>query len=171
MPRIVAIALLLTVGASWAEAASDELHLARYSTTSITPDPSALNPLAAIATVRFPRDHVRTVGDAVDYLLLRTGYRLESVDSAARELFPLPLPEAHRELGPFRALTILELLVGEAYKVDASPVHRTLAIGLRLHDGPSHLSGPRQEPASSQSGAATFDDAVSIPVVTSEPRQ
>lgn len=171
MHRIVAIALLLMVGASWAESSSDEVRLARYTTTSITPEPSALNPLAAVATVRFPRDHVRTVGDAVDYLLLRTGYRLESVDSAARDLFPLPLPEAHRELGPYRALTILELLVGEAYKVDASQVHRTLAIGLRPIDRPSPLTGPRHEPAVAQSGAATVDEGVNSPVVTSEPPQ
>lgn len=169
MHRIVAIALLLTVGSSWAAASSDEVRLARYTTTSITLEPSELNPLAPIATVRFPRDHVRTVGDAVDYLLLRTGYRLESVDSAARDLFSLPLPEAHRELGPYRALTILELLVGEAYKVAASPVHRTLAIQLRPVDRPSPPSDPRREPASVQSGATSFDEAVSVPVVTSEP--
>lgn len=171
MHRIVAIALLLTVGSSWAASPSDEVRLARYTTTSITPEPAALNPLTAIATVRFPRGHVRTVGDAVDYVLLRTGYRLESVDTAARDLFPLPLPEAHRELGPYRALTIVELLVGEAYQVDASPVHRTLVIGLRPVGRPSPSSDPRHEPASAQSGAARFDGGVSIPVATSEPAQ
>ncbi|NMG76844.1 hypothetical protein [Aromatoleum diolicum] len=171
MHRIVAIALLLTVGSSWAAASSDEVRLARYTTTSITLEASELNPLAAIAIVRFPRDHVRTVGDAVDYLLLRTGYRLESVDSAARKIFSLPLPEAHRELGPYRALTILELLVGEAYKVDASPVHRTLAIRLHPFDRPAPLSDPRSEPASAESGAATFDGGANLPVVTSEPPQ
>lgn len=147
MHRMVALALLLAFHSAGADSAADEQRLARYTTTSVTPDPEAANPLAVVATVRFPRERVRTVGEAVDYLLHRTGYRLDSTDSAARELLSHPLPEAHRELGPFRAQAILELLVGMPYQVVISHVQRTVAIGLRKSAPAATPDDLRPEPA------------------------
>ena len=58
MHRMVALALLLAFHSAGADSAADEQRLARYTTTSVTPDPEAANPLAVVATVRFPRERV-----------------------------------------------------------------------------------------------------------------
>ncbi len=168
MHRMVALALLLAFHSAGADTAAGEQRLARYTTTPVTPDPEAANPLAVVATVRFPRERVRTVGEAVDYLLLRTGFRLDSTDSAAHELLSHPLPEAHRELGPYRAQAILELLVGLPYQVITSHVQRTVAIGLRTSTPTATPDEPRPEPALAPVEAASSGNGGILPVFASE---
>jgi type IV pili sensor histidine kinase/response regulator len=130
MPRLLALALLLVVtGAS--ATGPDHVRLARYTVAEPVPAAAVVDPLTVVATVHFPREQVRTVGDAVDYLLLRTGYRVASADPAATTLLALPLPESHRVLGPYPARAVLQVLLGAPYNVTASPVDRTLAITLR----------------------------------------
>lgn len=130
MPRLLALALLLLATGAWATP-PNRVRLARYTVADPTPAATVADPLAVIATIRFPREQVRTVGDAVDYLLLRTGYRMASADPAATALLALPLPESHRVLGPYPVRALLQVLLGESYNVNASPVDRTLAIDLR----------------------------------------
>src|SRR5689334_4413915 len=60
---------------AWAQGSS-EVRLSRYTTGSTQPDPSQLDPLETLVQVSVPRSSVATVGEAVNYLLLRTGYRL-----------------------------------------------------------------------------------------------
>lgn len=129
MDRVAAITLLLLATTAWATE-PDPVRLARYTTAPAAPDPAVADPMAVIATVHFPREHVLTVRDAVAFLLVRTGFRLESTDSAASALLDMPLPESHRDLGPYPARAILEVLVGPPYRVQISPVDRTLSIGL-----------------------------------------
>jgi type IV pili sensor histidine kinase/response regulator len=156
MPRILALALLLVVAGAWATP-PDHVRLARYTVAEPAPAAAVVDPLAVVATVHFPREQVRTVGDAVDYLLLRTGYRVASADAAATALLALPLPESHRVLGPFPARAILQVLLGDPYHVNASPVDRTLAIGLR---------GPR---SAESSAVATVESALTRPVAPATP--
>ncbi|MCK0508619.1 hypothetical protein [Aromatoleum anaerobium] len=134
MDRVTAITLLLLatpVSATHPDPTHpDPVRLARYTTAPATPDPAMADPMAVVATVHFPREHVRTVRDAVAFLLLRTGFRLESTDLAASALLDMPLPESHRDLGPYPARAILEVLVGPPYRVQISLVDRTLSIGL-----------------------------------------
>jgi len=129
MDRVAAITLLLLATTAWATH-PDPVRLARYTTAPATPDPAVADPMAVVASVHFPREHVRTVRDAVAFLLLRTGFRLESTDLAASALLDMPLPESHRDLGPYPARAILEVLVGPPYRVQISLVDRTLSIGL-----------------------------------------
>ena len=130
MPCLLVLALLLVVTGAWTTP-PDHVRLARYTVAEPAPAAAVVDPLAVVATVHFPREGVRTVGDAVGYLLLRTGYRLASADPAATALLALPLPESHRVLGPYPARAILQVLLGDPYDVKASPVDRTLAIALR----------------------------------------
>ncbi|AKU12459.1 hypothetical protein AzCIB_2566 [Azoarcus sp. CIB] len=130
MPRLLALALLLVVTGAWATT-PDQVRLARYTVAEPAPAAAVVDPLAVVAAVNFPREHVRTVGDAIAYLLLRTGYRVASADPAATALLALPLPESHRVLGPYPARAILHVLLGDPYNVNPSPVDRTLTIALR----------------------------------------
>jgi len=156
MPRLLALALLLVVtGAS--ATPPDHVRLARYTDAEPVPAAAVVDPLTVVATVHFPREQVRTVGDAVDYLLLRTGYRVASADPAATPLLALPLPESHRVLGPYPVRAILQVLLGDAYDVKASPVDRTLAIALR-------------DPGSAPVGTvATVEEVVIRPVAPAAP--
>ena len=75
-------------------------------------------------------DKVRTVGEAVQHLLQGSGYRLardEVIGLDTLELFALPLPDAHRSLGPMPLQTALETLVGPAFRLIEDPVHRLLS--------------------------------------------
>jgi type IV pili sensor histidine kinase/response regulator len=42
------------------------------------------------------------------------------------DLFALPLPDAHRSLGPMPLQTALETLTGPAFRLVEDPVHRLL---------------------------------------------
>jgi conjugative transfer region protein (TIGR03748 family) len=107
----------------------DETQVGRYTTTTTAPDDAEANPLAVVARVHFPRDVVSTVGDAVRYLLVRTGYRLEpdaTLDPKVNQLFALRLPDQHRALGPYRVDTMLGVLMGRPFELTTDPSTRTV---------------------------------------------
>ena len=84
--------------------------------------------LAATMTVRLP-ERIQTVGEAVRYLLHRSGYRLadpESIGPDTVALFMLPLPAVHRTLGPMTLKDALETLAGPAFRLVRDPVHRLI---------------------------------------------
>jgi len=112
------------------EPVDDHVKLARYSTAAAEPLPDADDPLSVIAHIQFPRTQVTTVGQAVRYLLLRTGYSLvdtSQLDPSAAHLLTLPLPESDRELGTYRVRAMLAVLVGKPFTVHANPVNRTVS--------------------------------------------
>ncbi len=117
-----------------APATADETQVSRYSTLPLAPSEIDLDPLAVVARVTFPRPVVNTVGDAVDYLLLRTGYRLaedaSSRDPVVAALFKRPLPESHRVLGPYRVSAMLRVLMGRRFELVVDEATRTLSYRL-----------------------------------------
>lgn len=48
--------------------------LGRYSTAEAQPQQGLAEPLELVAQITFPREQVATIGEAIDYTLLRTGY-------------------------------------------------------------------------------------------------
>ena len=129
--RVTALCLLAASGSALAaDGAPEHLRLARYTTAAALPDPATNSPLAVVAQIRFPREAVATVGDALHYLLLRTGYRVGETDAAAAALLALPLPEAHREIGPYSVQAIASVLVGAAYELQVSEIDRRLDVAL-----------------------------------------
>ena len=107
---------------------ANDLQVGRYSLISATPTAAQAELLAAIITVQFP-ERIQTVGEAVPYLLQRSGYRLATADSIGADtaaLFALPLPAVHRNLGPMTLRDALEILAGPAFHLVQDPVHRLI---------------------------------------------
>jgi len=107
---------------------ANDLQVGRYSLISATPAAAQAELLVAVITVQFP-ERIQTVGEAVQYLLQRSGYRLattESIGADTAALFALPLPAVHRNLGPMTLRDALEILAGPAFHLVQDPVHRLI---------------------------------------------
>ena len=107
---------------------ANDLQVGRYSLMTATPTLAQAALLAATVTVRFP-ERIQTVGEAVPYLLQRSGYRLattESIGADTAALFALPLPAVHRNLGPMTVRDALAILAGPAFHLVQDPVHRLI---------------------------------------------
>jgi type IV pili sensor histidine kinase/response regulator len=110
-------------------ASAGEVAVARYSTIRPVPTLEQRDPLAGLVKKNFSNS-VTLVGQAVDALLEPTGYRLASARAAppARAmLFALPLPAAHRALGPMPLRLALTTLAGSAFVLVEDPVHRLVS--------------------------------------------
>jgi len=125
------IAMVLAVPTTWAQtrlvAGGDQVQVGRYTTQSAQPPAELAEPLSVYAQLNFPRQTVATVGQALDYTLMRTGYRLVNVDQLserARRFLTLPLPESQRRVGPYAVKTILETLLGTAWTLRSDPISR-----------------------------------------------
>lgn len=111
------------------ESAPEDAHrrVGRYTTALATPVDEASDPLGVYARIAYPRQTVRTVGEAIEHTLLRTGWRLEnrsSFESAAAHYMTLPLPESQRVLGPYPVRTILRILADGSWQWHEDPVRR-----------------------------------------------
>ena len=145
-PRVAsALVLTLTTTASltvvrstWAQPSADT-KLSRYTTVSTAPDITQLDPLEAVVQVGLPRGRVATVGDAVHYLLLRTGYRLAvqpGPDAGVSAILAMPLPEVHRQLGPYSVRTALSVLLGSPFTLSVDPVQRLVSYRVVTPEAP-----------------------------------
>lgn len=112
--------------------AESTTNIARYLAIQNQALPEQKNLLEQIFQVHFLRN-VRTIGDALHYLLRPSGYRLVDthfLPKTAQSLLSQPLPEVHRKLGPMSLQEGLLTLVGFSFALVIDPVHRL--IGLRL---------------------------------------
>lgn len=127
MRRFACLILLFPMGAAGAE---EPVSLSRYAYLAPGSTHAQRHPLqVTLAEARFPQE-IATVGDALEHLLRRSGYRLDRERSpwARSILLPQPLPEVHRELGPIHLSEALGVLAGEAWKLSVNPLYRTLTI-------------------------------------------
>ena len=107
---------------------ANELQVGRYSLFSATPTQAQVDLLAKTITIQFP-ERIQTVGEAVRYLLQRSGYRLahaESIGPDTAQLFTLPLPAVHQSLGPMTLRGALETVAGPVFNLIQDPVHRLI---------------------------------------------
>lgn len=81
-----------------------------------------------VIEVAIPPSFDATVGQALQHLLLRTGYRLCDAPEAA-PLFALPLPASHLHLGPLPLRDALVVLAGPAWQLAVDDVARTVCFG------------------------------------------
>lgn len=115
--------------AGLAYAGPGDVMAGRYTVVAPVPTADQRDPLETIVRVTLP-PHIRDVGGAVDYLLVRSGYRLADAMAAGESqliLLRRPLPESQRTLGPMPLRRALETLAGEAFWLVEDPVHRLVA--------------------------------------------
>lgn len=144
LTRNIAASLALMLLAFAAHAApplvdgNKRLMLGRYSTAEAQPQQGLAEPLELVAQITFPREQVATIGEAIDYTLLRTGYAMpdpKGLAPDAQRFLALPLPEAQRTLGPFSVQDILNVLVGKAWQWQND--HVTRRVWFTLASGPA----------------------------------
>jgi conjugative transfer region protein (TIGR03748 family) len=107
----------------------------RYSFVANGPEPAQVDPLLALIDVHLPPD-LRTVEEAADYLLKRSGYCLRAPESPeARHLLRQPLPDVHRHLGPMTLRDALLTLGGRAFQLVVDEVYREVGYRIPLAGG------------------------------------
>lgn len=145
-----------------------ETQVARYTTVSTRPPDADANPMAVIAKVHFPRQVVKTVGDAVRYLLIRTGYQVvpaDTLDPRVALVFALPLPDNQRVLGPYRVDSMLGVLMGRPYQLVTDPAARTVTYTTAA------AGRPVEQPASSPAATRSTPTAAARSVSLAQTRQ
>lgn len=131
MKALTAAFLILTIFSPPLIAA--EVQLGRYSMKQAVAEPAQRDLLAVIIDTHLPRQ-LLTVGDALGYLLRRSGYQLLTsppADPVLENLLALALPAVHRHLGPLSLRDALVAIAGPAYELHDEPVHRRVYFTVR----------------------------------------
>lgn len=127
---IMAAMLLVSGGLS----AQSITQIERYASVDNKPSAAQLNPLLTVAQVHFPKD-VQTVGDAIQYWISYSGYKLVDEDKLsveAREVLKQTLPQVDRNLGPLSVKDGIQVLIGQdVFDVVCDPLHRLVSFELK----------------------------------------
>ena len=108
------------------------LQTGRYSYVKNVAPVDQLNPLKVVIKTKIPQT-ANTVQDAIDFLLVRSGYGLadnEVLSEEAKVVLGHELPVIHRELGPMTLDVALGTLFGDSFELVVDPVHRKVAFEL-----------------------------------------
>ncbi|MHC8334094.1 PFGI-1 class ICE element type IV pilus protein PilL2 [Pseudomonas sp. LB3P25] len=92
----------------------------RYTLVELAPDSAQRNLLLQVVDIDLPSAWSVSVGDALRYVLLRSGYRLCASTPQIEVLFKLPLPAAHMSLGPIVLRDALQTLAGPAWALETN---------------------------------------------------
>lgn len=106
--------------------------IGRYLDVSNQPSAHQQDLLNQTFQMRFP-PFVKTVGNAMNYLLQMSGYSLVSTNlliPSVKQLMLLPLPESHCMLGPLTVKEGLLTLAGKPFGLLVDPVHRLISFRL-----------------------------------------
>ena len=107
---------------------ANAVQTGRYSLLTATPTEAQIELFETTVMIRFPQ-RIQSVGEAVHYLLQRSGYRLvpaDVIDPETAALLALPLPAVHRSLGPMTLRDALTTLAGRVFQLVQDPVHRLM---------------------------------------------
>lgn len=118
------------------------LRSGRYTLIDLVADAPQLDLMQQIVDITFPSPFNATVGDALRYLLLRTGYQL-CESPAIQPLESLPLPAAHLHLGPLTLRQAAQVLSGPAWTIQVDDSTR------RVCFAPPAVPTPSREPSPS----------------------
>lgn len=123
---------LLTAWMCCAPVHADETLTQGYTVITPTATAEQNDILSVVIVIKFPAT-VQTVGEAVNTLLDRSGYRLvygAQGDPALPTLLALPLPQVHRNIGPIRLRDALQALAGSSWILVEDPVNRLIGYDL-----------------------------------------
>lgn len=106
----------------------------RYDYVAAKPLAQQINPLLVVVDVHFPAD-VSNVGQAANYLLRRSGYRLAAAAGPAaaktRLLMQQPIPDVQRHIGPATLQDALAALGGPPFRLLVDPLTRVVGYDLK----------------------------------------
>lgn len=111
----------------------ESVHISRYITVENKPKQAQINLLSQTVQVRFPQK-VRTIQEAMEYLLNFSGYSLVADSDRSLELkitLGKPLPLIDRELGAMPLKTALIVLAGSAFELLQDPINREINFCLK----------------------------------------
>jgi type IV pili sensor histidine kinase/response regulator len=128
----------------------------RYTLVELAPQVAQQNLLFQVVDVSMSATLQATVGDALRHLVLRSGYSLCDDDPAIASLHDLPLPAAHRQLGPLFLRDALLTLAGPAWDLQVDDVTRQLCFvrADTADSAPPAVDASTVEPATTLSATA-----------------
>ena len=131
--RCIINSILLIVLASPSFVIAENVDLGRYSTVKPVATPQQIDLLSVVFSMPFNKQ-INTVGEAIEFILLRSGYRLaprEASDPNVGVLLEQPLPFIHRKIGPITIENALKALAGNAWNLVVDPVNRYISFDLK----------------------------------------
>ena len=110
------------------------LQVDRYTGYKTNATLEEVNPLLVLTQINFP-SAIKTVREAIDHALQRSGYRVDWQQSAeAYNVFSaLDIPVVHRKLNLMTLKNAIATLAGEAWQLLVDSVNRKLVIRLHAH--------------------------------------
>jgi type IV pili sensor histidine kinase/response regulator len=103
----------------------------RYTLAELAPDSAQQDLMLQVIDVTVPATLTATVGDALRYVLLRSGYQLCESNGPFESLEALPLPAAHLHLGPLKLHDALQVLAGSAWQLEVNQAARRVCFTQR----------------------------------------
>lgn len=100
----------------------------RYTLVELVPEAPQRDLMRQVIDVSIPWDANASVGDAMRYVLLHSGYRLCDATAGTGVLFTSPLPAAHRRLGPLLLRDALLILAGPAWDLSVDDSNREVCL-------------------------------------------
>lgn len=100
----------------------------RYTLVELVPEIPQRDLMRQVIDVSIPSAANASVGDAMRYVLLHSGYRLCDATAETGALFTSPLPAAHRRLGPLPLRDVLLILAGSAWDLSVDDSNREVCL-------------------------------------------
>lgn len=114
------------------EKPSEEVRVGRYSYIAPVATAEQSNPLNVVVSLKLPQQ-IDNVGAAIEFLLQRSGYRLEKNvnQEATAMLYDLNIPAVHRDLGPITLENALQTLTGPEWDLKINKLTRKITFFAR----------------------------------------
>lgn len=108
------------------------LSISRYVDVLPGPTNAQKNPMDLVLPHINFKHNIKSVGQAINYLLSDTGYTLTRFhpDQRVLKLLRLPLPKIHRNMGPLTLAQALMVLAGEPWILSVDPINRLVSFQL-----------------------------------------
>ena len=162
--RKISVAALSACGCAIALAAEpldDAVRIDRYTVSKLTPRPEQIDLLSTLVQTQFPSS-VSTLGDAIDYILKRSGYRRIADKSSAAQM-DFPLPAVHRQLGPINIRAGISTLAGPTLTLHEDASSRTIWLAGAPAPDPSTSTPDQPTPAPNTDPSPTYDEPAALP--------
>ena len=115
-------------GYKHADAELKLVNTERYTRVSQEPLPEQLDLLSVTISTKIPSS-LKTVKQAIDFLLMRSGYvllDLSEQSTATKIMMGNNIPDAHRQIQMMPLRSALSMLAGKAFELRENDVYRTV---------------------------------------------